>query len=526
MALLKRSNLRQLILVLALLSTLGTVLNMYFTSSEVQKQALIESTLESHKAYASKLADSTQIFLESVIIDLAYSADTIARHWHDPNYIKQEIFRITKHNQVFNSVVLVDANGLILDSSSAAIELVGTKLTTEGTVASLKSKQAHISQPYESALKNLLIMISYPVYTESGTYLGFIGGTIYLKEENILSRLLGEHYYQNDSYFYVIDQQGRLLFHPDAERLGATIATLSPWLKSAINGKSGQARIINGQGIEMLSGYAHIPAANWGVVSQRPLKSTLESHVGLMEKVFFKSLPINLLMLALIWLFAWLISNPLRQLAANAKIMRKFSTIENVRGIRAWYFEANQLKNAFLVGLQSIHDQFGQLREDVRTDPLTGLYNRRALDYAFKRSEQNQTPFSVITLDIDHFKRVNDTYGHAVGDVVLQELAKIMQASSREQDLCIRVGGEEFTMILPNCSVNTATEIAERLRTAVAQHDFTTVGKLHISLGVAEWPLHEPDPAAVLKLADDMLYAAKKNGRNQVKVAPFPSTIY
>lgn len=244
MALLKRSNLRQLILVLALLSTLGTVLNMYFTSSEVQKQALIESTLESHKAYASKLADSTQIFLESVIIDLAYSADTIARHWHDPNYIKQEIFRITKHNQVFNSVVLVDANGLILDSSSAAIELVGTKLTTEGTVASLKSKQAHISQPYESALKNLLIMISYPVYTESGTYLGFIGGTIYLKEENILSRLLGEHYYQNDSYFYVIDQQGRLLFHPDAERLGATIATLSPWLKSAINGKSGQARIL------------------------------------------------------------------------------------------------------------------------------------------------------------------------------------------------------------------------------------------------------------------------------------------
>lgn len=78
-------------------------------------------------------------------------------------------------------------------------------------------------------------------------------------------------------------------------------------------------------------------------------------------------------------------------------------------------------------------------------------------------------------------------------------------------------------MILPNCSVNTATEIAERLRTAVAQHDFTTVGKLHISLGVAEWPLHEPDPAAVLKLADDMLYAAKKTGATKSKWPPFPA---
>ena len=522
MSFLKKSNLRQLILVLAMLSTLATVINMYLTGSKVQRQALINSTLQSNEAYAIKLADSTQVFLESVKLDLTYSADAIARHWHDPNFLKQEIFRIAKQNQVFNSVIIANAKGVILNSSNSAIELIGSSLSTEGTIASLKSKQAYISQPYESALNNLIIMISHPIYTEGGTYLGFVAGTIYLKEKNVLNRLLGEHYYQNGSYIYVVDQQRRLLFHPDAERLGTAINE-NVIIDKAINGESGHARIHNSEGIDMLSGYAHIPAANWGVVSQRPIELTLDAHDGLMEKVILNSLPINLLVLAFIWLCAWLISNPLRKLASNAKNMRSIATIKHVQDIHAWYFEANQLKTAFLFGLQNVHDQVGQLRQDVRTDPLTGLHNRRVLDYVLDKHSQSQTSFSVISTDIDHFKRVNDGFGHDVGDVVLKELAKIMLANSREKDYCIRVGGEEFVIILPHASLATATEIANRLRQAVASHDFPTVGKLTISLGVAEWPAHDPDTVTVLKLADNMLYAAKQNGRNQVQVAPLPS---
>ena len=520
MALFKQSNLRQLIVVLALLSTLVTVVNMYIASSDVQKQALIASTLQSNEAYAAKLADSTQVLLESVKLDLAYSADAIARHWNDKNFLKQEMFRITKQNRIFNSVVIVNANGVILNSSNSAIELVGTTLTTAGTVAALKHKQAHVSDPYDSALNNLLIMISQPIYTEGGTYLGFVGGTIYLKEKNVLNRLLGEHYYKDDSYIYVLDKHGRILYHPDSDRLGTIVESSSSLIHKILKEKTGHTRIINSNGIDMLSGYAHIPAANWGVVSQRPIKSTLKSHSGVMEDIFLKSLPINLLMLVLIWLCAWLISSPLRQLAANAKNMRQLSTIKYVKDIKAWYFEANQLKSGFLVGLQSIHDQVGQLREDVRTDPLTGLYNRRALDHIINKCKENQTPFSTIAIDIDHFKMVNDTFGHGVGDTVLQELAVLMKASSREHDLCIRVGGEEFLMILPNCTAELTTEIAERLRLNVANHHFATVNEVKISLGIAEWPRHDEDTTNVLKLADEMLYAAKKAGRNQTKIAP------
>lgn len=522
MALLKRSNLRQLILVLALLSTLATVLNMYFTSSKVQRQALITNTLKSHEAYASKLADSAQLYLESVLTDLAYSADVIARNWNNPESIKQEIFRINKHGQVFNSVVLLNADGLVIDTSNNTLELVGTTASTEGIEASLRTKQPHISMPYESTLNNLIIMISYPIYTEQGVYLGFVAGTIYLKEENILSRLLGEHYYQDDSYLYVIGEQGKLLYHPNKAILGTIFNTSNSLLSKAITGKSGHAEITNEQGVEMLSGYAYIPATRWGIISQRPLDSTLAAHDGIMNQVLFISLPITLLMLGLIWFLSCLISSPLRQLAANAKNMRSYSTINQVQGIKAWYFEANQLKDAFLMGMQSIHEQVGQLRQDVRTDPLTGLQNRRTLEYALQTHKIKRLPFTVISVDIDHFKRVNDTYGHDVGDTVLKELAQIMLANSRENDYCIRVGGEEFVIILPGCPLETTVEIADRFRTAVAKHDFPTVGALTISLGVAAWPAHDEDPSTVLKLADTMLYAAKQNGRNQVRVASTP----
>ena len=521
MAFLVRSNLRQLIVILALLSTLVAVINMFIASAKVQKQALIDNTLLSNEAYASKLADSTQAFLESALLQLAYSAKNIAQNWPQKRYLNQETQRLSKQNYAFNSVLLSDANGVVLASSDNAIELHGQILTTPGPLQALKERKPLISQPYESSMDNLLVLISSPIFHENGTYLGYISGSIYLKEKNILSRLLGEHYHHDGSYIYVVDNKKRLLYHPDKERLGSAVHT-NPLLDLALSGGTGAKAIVNSKGIEMLSGYAYIPAAGWGVVSQRPADATLNAHEGLMQKILLHSLPINLTMLALIWLCAWLISSPLRQLAANAKNMRQRTTIQRVERIQAWYFEANELKHAFLHGLQNVHDHVGQLRQDVRTDPLTGLNNRRALERILEKCDITQTFFSAITLDIDHFKHVNDTFGHDVGDIVLKELAFLMRSTSRDQDFCIRLGGEEFLILLPSCSLEVAADIAERLRLDVEKHEFTTVGKLTISLGVASWPQHANSTTAVLKIADEMLYAAKQGGRNQVRTAPLP----
>jgi len=127
-----------------------------------------------------------------------------------------------------------------------------------------------------------------------------------------------------------------------------------------------------------------------------------------------------------------------------------------VRRIRAWYFEADQLKRTILASLALIHQRLGRLSQESLTDPLTGLGNRRCLQAQLERWQEQQQPFAAIVLDIDHFKQVNDNHGHEFGDRVLQHLAQQMSDCSRASDLLCRSGGEEFVMLLPGTSLEAA----------------------------------------------------------------------
>lgn len=517
MAFLVRSNLQQLILTLALVSTLFTVVNMFIASSRVQKQTLINNTLENNEAYASKLADNAQIFLESIVNTLTITANQIGQHWDNQKLNEEETLRLFVQTNAFNSVVLTAKDGTLLAGSSNVAPLIGKRLISDGSLEALRKKKPLVSEPYESSLNNLVIMISAPIF-KNGQYMGYIGGTIYLKEENVLKRLLGEHYYRDGSYIYVFDKQKRILYHPSSERLGEHISN-NKLADMPYSNQPGQMILTNNKGVEMLSGYAHIPIVEWTVVAQRPIKATLEIHEDLMYKVLVNSLPINFSLFVLIWFCAWLISDPLRQLAANARNMKQRTTIKRLERISAWYFEADELKRAFLAGLQNLHEHVGQLRHDVLTDPLSKLNNRRALEGILEKCELTLTPFAAIAIDIDHFKRINDTYGHDIGDIVIQQLADLMQKNSRDGDFCIRLGGEEFLILLPRCSIARAADIAERLRIQAEHFSFTHGIRLTISLGVASWPIHSASPLGTLKIADEKLYQAKQMSRNRVCVA-------
>jgi len=126
--------------------------------------------------------------------------------------------------------------------------------------------------------------------------------------------------------------------------------------------------------------------------------------------------------------------------------------------------------------------------------------------------------FAVVSMDIDHFKRVNDTFGHGVGDETLRAIAQLMQQNSRTNDLPCRVGGEEFVLLLPGSSLQIAADVAERLRASIAAADIETVGHITVSLGVALWHPTGDSISAVLERADQLLYQAKKGGRNRVVV--------
>lgn len=170
------------------------------------------------------------------------------------------------------------------------------------------------------------------------------------------------------------------------------------------------------------------------------------------------------------------------------------------------------------------HDRLQRL---AALDPLTGVYNRRfglgRLHEEFERSIRSSTPLGLLMLDIDHFKSVNDTYGHQVGDRILKSVASIIRSILREGDVLVRYGGEEFLAILPAAASEDLRLIGERIRRATEESSHPegdqTI-RVTISIGGAAYPNQNVEKeSALLELADDSLYKAKETGRNRVMVA-------
>lgn len=163
-----------------------------------------------------------------------------------------------------------------------------------------------------------------------------------------------------------------------------------------------------------------------------------------------------------------------------------------------------------------------QLEPLATTDQLTGLYNRHYFTSELVKQiniwRRYQRPLSIIILDIDYFKKINDTYGHVAGDYVLRTLSEICQEIVRDIDTVARIGGEEFAILLPSTAVNGALQTAERIRKETEAHSFKydDVGfRLTVSMGVAELTDESWSITEFMKAADEMLYKAKNAGRNR-----------
>jgi diguanylate cyclase (GGDEF)-like protein len=173
--------------------------------------------------------------------------------------------------------------------------------------------------------------------------------------------------------------------------------------------------------------------------------------------------------------------------------------------------------------LLKIHSLQATLKEQAERDPLTGLYNRRTLmetlETDFNLARSTSQPVSLVMIDIDHFKRINDSFGHRAGDHVLQRIAEMLLNGTRQGDYLCRYGGEEFVIVLPGAFLVQAQERAEELRAAIENLQVTPgphPTHITISLGAAEFPRHGNTPDEVLHQADLALYAAKEAGRNRV----------
>ena len=160
-----------------------------------------------------------------------------------------------------------------------------------------------------------------------------------------------------------------------------------------------------------------------------------------------------------------------------------------------------------------------KMEKAANIDGLLGIGNRRMLQHKLNTLATDYTPFSLLLIDVDHFKAINDTHGHLVGDDILRELTRSMENSLRPEDTIGRWGGEEFLVIANGTELESAEMLAHRVRESVAQHEFPTVGRVTVSIGVAQF---YPDTSIshTFSTADKALYEAKHAGRNRVVVAP------
>ena len=185
--------------------------------------------------------------------------------------------------------------------------------------------------------------------------------------------------------------------------------------------------------------------------------------------------------------------------------------------------DLNQAYRELARSKQAVEAREAEILRLSLTDALTGVGNRRMLDEVLarevQRSRRHGDPLSLTILDIDHFKRVNDTWGHDTGDRVLRETGAVLKQTMRLSDIATRMGGEEFVLLLPATGLEEALVCAERLRRAMAAHDFGLSSAVTASFGVATLATSEAGPA-LLARADSGLYQAKGQGRNRVMAAP------
>src|SRR6266511_2017480 len=183
-----------------------------------------------------------------------------------------------------------------------------------------------------------------------------------------------------------------------------------------------------------------------------------------------------------------------------------------------------ELAAAFNDMATRIAAQKAALTEVAISDPLTGLHNRRSFQVRLaeevERTRRSQVPFTLLLLDLDHFKQVNDRFGHQAGDRALQAVAAVLHKQLRAVDLPARIGGEEFAVLLPDTAEHGALEAAERLRAAIAAQPILHQGAtftVTASIGVAWCPAHADTGDGLLRVADQALYQAKRAGRNRTR---------
>lgn len=490
-----------LLAVLTLLAVLGVCVgfgNALYSGYQVQKAQVLANSLASNRVYAEKLAQVIDVYVDAVHLQLRAGARQLALLENGAPAARAELQRLASQADAVHAVWLADAEGRVIDGTAG-----GVRRLAELGVDELRAGQWIWLRPAGAAL-----VVAEPVMRGGGAA-GYVAMAVALDAGSGMDRVISGQVPADGTSVFLVNQAGDVLYRRQSARSALVLARLAP-IREA-----GAAPLQDAAGETVLTGYAPLAQGRWAIVTQRTLDHVLSPLRALLAESLRFAVPAFVLTLALVCALAYAVASPLSRL--SRALVRGQDEGRDLDRLPAWYAEADTLREAVKTTLAQHRREVGRLNRETLTDPMTGLMNRRALDEALADYEDKQEPFAVIALDLDHFKRINDTHGHAVGDQVLIALAQAMREGLRGPDRPFRTGGEEFIALLPTDRPEQAAEVAERLRAAVAARPMPEgVGAVTVSIGVALWPRDGAAPQAVIERADQALYASKQDGRNRV----------
>lgn len=514
----RKFKLTTLLMILIIASVLSTTFILLFASYQSEKRSLTDTYLTLNSSKSEKLSSSVNSIFQSMRISLQETSKFLSNH---PNLTDDEIQEhlelLRNNSRYFNSLTWVDETGLVRDIAPISVGLKGSYITgiTKDVV---DAKKPMLTAPYKAPTGRMLVLMSEPLYDKRGNYKGIIGGSIYLHEKNVLNEILGNDIIdQNGSYYYVVGPNRTLLFHPNTNRIGEDVLDTPISLKLE-KGQSGMERVTNSEGKQMLAAYNYIPEIGWLVVQQTPfsyIDGLLTKHVQNLLLIFL--IPFIILLIVSLS-FARKLAKPFIDLA---DVVNQFGTDKQIQPPvfnSHWNREADLLTKSLIIAIEAVENNNILLKEEAMTDALTGLANRKKLNKAISYLANEGQLFSLVAIDIDRFKLINDNYGHQVGDEVLKFLAQTVQSLIRTNDGFYRFGGEEFILLLPNSNSSEAYSLSEKIRTTLA-NTISPVGKpITISLGISEFPYHTDSIDDLFLFADKALYQSKENGRNHTTI--------
>lgn len=509
---LKKIRLRTLLLTLSVGGVLLISCLLLVTLLIFQKGNIEDSLVESNIAYARKLADTTDRYLATAQRELYWSSTQI-KGLADTTLLRGESDRLRLQSGFFNSVVVVNRHAVITASSPESLSIVGMQLHSDASRKAITTQKPLISLPFTSTTGNYVVFLSQPLFAPSGTYLGYIGGSIYLKKQSMLSDILSQHFYACGTTVSIVSNDGLIVFSHDPTRVG-TKMLLSPALMKRLVSRDSGRFSTESDGVEFLTGFASLHKTDWNIFITGTSEIVRHILIRTVESALWFLLVIIVLTAAVVALIAGRIAYPLERLAG---MVRDTDCEVLLSSVTSSYYEVDLLKKAVQDHRLAVAGRIAALSDEVMTDPLTGLSNRRGFKLMANRLIDDAAQ-CVIAVDVDHFKKINDWYVHDGGDAVLVKLAELLRQACRTDDLVSRFGGEEFILLLPQTSLEDAARTAERIREVVCNTTFPYVGSMTVSAGVAALTDCEHRDA-MLRLADQALYQAKEAGRNVVIVA-------